>query len=248
MKALSLKVVFVFYVLFISSSIAYSDEVKMAFGLSLPPYVISEKDTGIEMDIIREALKFRGHTLRAVYVSLGQVPAYFTQGKVNAAQRDGGKDLSSMGGHYADVSIAYHDVMITLKKRGIRISKPDDLKGLRAIAFQGAAHHYPKWLEPVKKAGNYEEVGEQIRQVIMLHKGRADVVVADKNIMRYFTLDVLRKGIVRILPMDIHNFTEPFSYRPVFKDPEITDDFNAGLKNLHKTGRYKKIFDSYLNR
>ena len=35
-------------------------EVKMAFGEKIPPYCIPESDSGIELDIMREALAVRG--------------------------------------------------------------------------------------------------------------------------------------------------------------------------------------------
>jgi len=35
-------------------------------------------------------------------------------------------------------------------------------------------------------------------------------------------------------------------YRPVFRDKQVRDDFNAGLKQLKETGRYKAIYERYL--
>jgi polar amino acid transport system substrate-binding protein len=39
---------------------------------------------------------------------------------------------------------------------------------------------------------------------------------------------------------------DPNDYRPVFRDAAIRDDFNAGLAHLHKSGRYRAIYDKYL--
>ena len=241
-----IKIILIICFLLASSITAHSDEVTMAFGISLPPYVIAVNNSGMEMDIIRESLKFRGHTLKPEYVPLARVPLRFINKKSEAVHRDGGRDLSSERGYYADISITYQDVMITLKEKGIKIGKPEDITGLHVIAFQGAVNQYPKWLEPVRKAGNYYEINEQLLQVKTLHKGRYDVVVADKNIMTYFTNIVRKEGNIPILPTEIHYFSEPYDQIPVFRNPKIRDDFNAGLKNLHETGMYQKIIDTYL--
>ncbi len=158
---------------------AQADEVTMAFGVSLPPYVISANDSGIEIDIIRESLAFKGHTLKPKYVPLARVVQQFIRHKVDAVQRDNEVDLSQQGGHYADVSVSYQCVLVTLKERHITLKKPEDLAGLQVIAFQGAAQVYPKWLKPVQSSGHYHEKNNQILQIRTLHAKRYDVVAAD---------------------------------------------------------------------
>ncbi len=38
----------------------------------------------------------------------------------------------------------------------------------------------------------------------------------------------------------------PQDYRPVFRSARVRDDFNAGLAQMKKSGRYKAIYDKYL--
>ena len=51
-------------------------EITAAVGNSLAPYIIQSSDSGIEIDIIREALAVKNHTLRLRYPPLKQVPVY----------------------------------------------------------------------------------------------------------------------------------------------------------------------------
>ena len=67
---------FVFPTLLYSSTV-FSADIRMAFGVSLPPYVIAKSNVGIEVDIIREALAYKGHNLIPVYVPLARVPNHF---------------------------------------------------------------------------------------------------------------------------------------------------------------------------
>lgn len=87
----------------------------------------------------------------------------------------------------------YDNLFITLKARKLKVRKPEDLKGLSVIAFQGALRRYPEWLGPVVEAGNYHEQPDQETQVLTLHKGRHDVVLRDRNIFKYFALKLKKE-------------------------------------------------------
>ncbi len=223
--------------------------VSMAFGEKIPPYILPESNSGIELDVIGEALAFRGHVLKARFLPLPRVPLAFKTGSVDAAMTDLGEDLTPQGAFYGEPAVLYDNVLISLKERNLQIRKPEDLRGLRVIAFVGAIKRFPAWLEPVKAAGNYFEQNDQALQVLTLDKGRYDVVLSDRNIFRYFTLQLKRDHGLLPKPTTEFNFTriDPNNYRPVFRDSKIRDDFNAGLKQLKDSGRYTAIYHKYLN-
>jgi polar amino acid transport system substrate-binding protein len=41
---------------------AHADEVKVGVSFSIPPYVIQETNSGLELDILRSALAVKGHS------------------------------------------------------------------------------------------------------------------------------------------------------------------------------------------
>ena len=49
-----------------TSPTSYAKDLKMAFGEARPPFVFKENGNwkGFEIDIVREALKHKGHTLK----------------------------------------------------------------------------------------------------------------------------------------------------------------------------------------
>ena len=69
-----------------------ADNVVMAFGEKIPPYCFPESDSGIELEVIGEALAFRGHRLKPHYYPLARVPLAFRQGEVEAAMTDLGQE------------------------------------------------------------------------------------------------------------------------------------------------------------
>jgi polar amino acid transport system substrate-binding protein len=223
---------------------ASCDEVKVAFGDSLMPFVFPKTNSGIEVDIFRESLQFRQHTLRPVYVPLARVPLEFLHGRVDAAHRDGGLKLPCA--LYADVAVSYHDAIIFLKQSNLNIQHPGDLENLSVYSFQGAKATYPGWLGSTGKLKRYAEVNGQIQQVKTLDMGRYDAIVLDLNIYKYNEALLRREYGHATKPVNIVYTGAPIDYRPVFRSTRIRDDFNAGLRHLKSTGRYQEIVDNYL--
>lgn len=222
--------------------------VVMAFGERIPPFCFPESNSGIELDVIGEALAFRGHKLEPRYFPLARVPLAFRRGEVNAAMTDLGQDLREAGALYGNPAVIYRNVFVSLKGRHLEIKTPEDLKGLSVVAFQGAAQRYPEWLAVSQKEGLYFEQNNQELQVLGLNKERYDLVLSDKSIFRYFELRLERTSLFKAKTTETHQFIEedPQHYRPLFHDPQIRDDFNAGLEELKASGRYQAIYDHYL--
>ena len=138
-----------------------ADEVKVGFGDRMPPYCLPQTESGIEVDIFREALAFRGHILKPVFYPLKRVAVAFKAKQIDAAMIDSGMDLRAYGGIYAQSAVIYDNVFITLADRHLKIAAPGDLRNLHVLAFPGALERYPIWLTPVKDAGNYTELNDQ---------------------------------------------------------------------------------------
>lgn len=227
---------------------ALADDVVMTFGEKIPPYCFPESDSGIELDVIGEALAYRGHRLVPRYFPLARVPLAFRQGEVQAAMTDLGQDLSPQGAHYGEPAVLYRNVLVSLQGRRLKIEQPEDLQGLSIVAFQGAAKRYPEWLAASEAAGLYFEQNNQELQVLGLNKGRYDVVLSDQRIYQYFEQLLERTTLFKAKAVVFHSFVEedPQNYRPLFRSQQIRDDFNDGLRHLRASGRYQAIYDSYL--
>lgn len=225
-----------------------AEVVTMAFGEKIAPFCFPESNSGIELEVIGEALAYRGHILHPKYYPFARVPVAFKAGQVDAAMSDLGQDLTADGGNYGDPAVIYDNVFITLKSRNLEIKKPIDLNGLSIISFQGAVNRYPEWLGPAKAVGNYHEQNDQALQVLTLNEGRYDVVLSDRNIFKYFTLKLKKERGFSPKATQEHSFVtlNPMDYRPIFRSKKIRDDFNVGLKHVKESGRYQAIYDKYL--
>lgn len=227
---------------------AGAETVSMAFGEKIPPFCFPETNSGIELEVIGEALAFRGHQLRPKYYPFARIPVAFRNRDVAAAMTDLGEDMTAEGAFYGNPAVVYDNVFVTLKERRLQIRQPADLQGLTVLSFAGAAKRYPAWLERVRQAGNYYEQNDQALQVLTLDRGRYDVVLSDRSIFRYFSLRLAREQGVAPKATVQHSFVKvnPMDYRPVFRSSAIRDDFNAGLKQLKDSGRFDAIYRKYL--
>lgn len=233
-----------------TSSLASADEVRVAFGEKIPPFCFPETNSGIEVEVFREALAHKGHKLIPVYFTFARITWAYKNKKADAAMTDLGENLEKTErAYYGDPAVFYDNVFITLKEKNITIKKPSDLNKLNIVSFQGALARYPEWLKHSNEKKKLREENNQEYQVLQLHSNRYDAVLSDKNIYKYFHNKLKRSGLIEGKEVVEHHFVKlnPMDYRPVFRSKKIRDDFNIGLKHLKDTGRYKAIYDKYLN-
>ena len=229
---------------------APQDEVVVGFGNRLPPYVFPEQQTGMIVEIFREALASQGYRLKPVFLPLKREAMLFDEHKIDAAMLDFYVDMTKPGNVYGAPAFVYHNVLITLANRHLKIERPADLQNLSVLAFQGALGLYPEWLRQVNAAGRYQETNNQALQVLTLGDGGVDVVLSDRVIFDYFRRQAQSKHGSHGEVFEEHDLiaNRPDLYRTVFHDEKVRDAYNAGLTILMKSQRYDQIVKSFMER
>ncbi len=220
-------------------------QIKAVVGLSLPPYIIQGSDNGVDADIVRGALAAANYTLKLEYVPFARVPVSMASKTADAAfpinEASGVK-----GVYYSDSHISYQNVVIALKSRGLKIGSVTDLSSLRIVGF-GEARNYlgPDFAAMAKANKNYTELADQQAQVKMLFKERADALVMDINIFKYFRQSIKDMDVSK--DVTFYEIFPPTAYKVAFTSKEVCDKFNVGLKSLKASGKYAQIFKTYIN-
>ena len=226
-------------------------DVRVAIGLSLQPYVIRDKNAGIEYDIIREALADEGYRMVPVYVPFMRVTASFRHGEVDAAATMQ-ESAQQVKAYFSDVHVVYRNYAISLRRNHYRIDSIEDLAGYSVDAFQNATVFLgSRFAAAVAHCEHYAEHADQSEQNRMLYVGRAEVVVADINIFKFHEAevgDLAAHGIKAHDPAAYHDIFPPTPYQVAFASETVRDAFNRGLAKLHKSGEYERIFDRYVPR
>jgi len=221
-----------------------ADDVVVAVSLAKPPYVLEKEKAGIEYDIVREALAYKGHRLIPKFMPQRRILHEYQRGLVEGIFSV--RPFSDLKGFVSASTISYQNFAVTLDLNKFKISSLADLAGKTIIAFQNAKHFLgPEFVAAMEQTASYMEARDQFSQVKMLFTERAEVAIADKAIIQYFARQVpmerrAGKNLV------FHKIFEPSKYHSAFWDKQIRDDFNEGLRHLRETGRYDEIFRKYL--
>ena len=236
--------------LLLLSSLAAAREVLVVFGTDKPPFVFSEGKQGLEIDIVREALKHVGHTLKIALVSYRRLPV-----ALKTMQVDGSASVHDAddGSFYSAPFIEFDNCAVSRKIMGLDIRSIADLKGKSIAAWQNAYRdlgaEYQALFSPDKNQNyppGYFEVSSQRDQNIMFWAGRADVLIIDKTIFLWY-----RKALGREMDTDAevvyHDIFPVRTFFQVgFKSKELRDQFDDGLRYLRESGRYQQLVNKYI--
>lgn len=219
--------------------------INMAFGVSLPPYVI-EGGEGMEYEIIKRSLELKGYGLKPQYVPFARIIVSMRDKSVEAAATVN-EDSGLADVFYSDSHITYQNAAIALASKKYKIEKIADLADKTIVAFQKATDYLGPEFEAMAKANKgYKELANQELQIAMLHNDRTDIVVSDINIFKYYkkTSSKANKNLTQA--ESVFSIFPPVNYKVAFTDKKVRDDFNEGLKELKKSGEYNKIIEGYL--
>jgi len=215
---------------------------KVAIAGDAPPYVINNASSGLEVDIVREALP--GYSLKFMQMGFAETAPALEQGKVQAAVNVMKKDD---GLFYSNNMISFANYGITKASDKMKIDSIADLAGKKVITWQGApmdlGPEFEKMYGPNgTQRQNLVQVPTAPDLVAQFWKMKDVVAVVDMELFKYFSNKMGHK-------MDQVNLFQIFplmtDFRVGFRDQKVRDDFNRGLAELCRTGRYKELLKKY---
>ena len=231
----------------LTSSIQAKD-LEIGVSFSIPPYVIQETNSGLELELLKSALAVKGHNVNIQYLPLARTFHALKEGKLDGIINT--KENMLEGVFYSDVAIRFQNCAISLKKNQFNIENVTDLQDKSIVAFQQASMLLGnKFNEMATLNSRYREQAKQIIQVKMLMKQRIDVAVMDKNIFIYYlrqsyltgtlTKDEVQQEVI------CHKVFPPTPYQFAFLSADIRDDFNYGLAQIKQDGTRLAIENKY---
>ncbi len=122
-------------ILSLPESSLFTKELTIAFPKGLPPWTFTETDRGIAVDLVREALKYRGHTLKTNYISLARLNHKVILDKVDAHAM---VESTVLEGFYSKALMEFHTSVISLKMNPFHLKDISDLSHYSILAFRNA--------------------------------------------------------------------------------------------------------------
>ncbi|MFD2229857.1 substrate-binding periplasmic protein [Alkalimarinus sediminis] len=220
----------------------HAQQVTISSSGSIPPYVFAETGTGIQLDIIREALSIAGHDLKVVYLSNNRGLSFLKTKHVDGV-------LNAPAGaaeyYYSDSTIEYQNGVTALKQKALNISSISDLQSLRLVGFQNASNYFGSEFKAMSQANSsYDEVVNQLAQLKLLFGKRCDAVVMDHRIFNYYlNAHSDKKGFDQ--ETIFYDVLPPSPRYVAFHNKALRESFNEGLKALKASGRHQEIIEYY---
>lgn len=243
---------FILFFLSISlSKFVVAKDVVIGFGKNKSPFVIKETGQGLEIDIFREALAYKGHTLSVTHINNKGLLNSLILGHVDgvATARDSQQRFCEV-----DKFIEFDNVIVSLKSRNLDVKKVRDLTAHTLIAwgkaYQDLGAEFNSLYKP-NSDGNfpngYFEHHNQGSQNTMFWAGKSDLMAVDMTIFSWYKKQ-LSSRFDTDQAIKIHRIFGDKTYFPaLFRDQILCEDFRAGLANLKKEKRYQQLFKSYTN-
>ncbi len=217
-------------------------ELVVAISLDIPPYVMDNANTGLEVEIVRRALAHR--TLRFIQLPYDELQTAVERKRVDVSV---GVQIADEGAFYSNDFITFANYAISQKADGFRIDRIADLKNHRVLAWLDAylelGDEFERLFSPESShLTNYREVADQSEQVKMFWQGKGNVIVIDRSIFSHFTkaMGLSMRGV------SLHPLFPPVTnFKVSFRDRAVRDRFNQGLITLCQDRVYRELLNRY---
>ena len=223
-----------------------AENITMAFPTYQPPFTLigdadhSHDREGIWLDIVREALAYKGHTFTPRIVPYNRFASELNSNHVSAVAIVKG-ELPPL--FVAEETVYFKNFVITHKDLDREIKSLKDLAGLELVSWQGAKSDLGKeFADIVPELALYRETAYQDTQVRVFVRRRVDAIIIDENIFKYFARESGHSSDEYVYN-DVIGGRLGFSTG--FLSEDIRDDFNEGLESLKSSGRYDAIYHFY---
>jgi len=224
------------------STPAFGERLKIVVGLERPPYILQATNSGYELELLTQVIELMGYGVRYIYVPYGRSQKLLSDPDIDGITTMTANTEANVE-RLTDSYVTYHNSVISLAEKKLKIRTLSDLSNVGVISFHNAkALLGKKYHDAVDKNPSYLEIAKQSTQVKLFLKDRVDCIVIDKNIFNYFfkQLDVDK-------PVVFHNIFPPIDYQMVFKDPKLVLSFNKHLTDFKSTEKYRSLQQKYLS-
>jgi polar amino acid transport system substrate-binding protein len=221
---------------------ATKPEIVVAISLDMPPYVMQKATSGLEIDIVRYAL--RDYTLRFIQLPYKELQTAVPRKRADVSV---GIQISDDGAFYSVAFITFANYAISKKADGLKIDSISDLKNHHVLAWQKAylelGDEFERLFSPQSpQHKNYTEVADQKEQVQMFWQGKSNVIVIDGSIFSHFSKAMGHS----MSEVSLHPIFPPVTnFKVSFNDRAVRDLFNQGVIKLCDEGKYAQLLKRY---
>jgi len=224
---------------------------EIGISMSIPPWVMKDTNSGIELDILYAALDSDAYIVKPNYLPFAMAFNLFDEGKLDGIIN--AKEGVTRTGYFSEPVVEFQNVAVSLAHKAYPANIDVDFLGNKSVvAFQKASSLLgARFGRMAEQNPDYQEIAKQNLQINLLFIRNTDFVVMDKSIFGYYWFRAVNEQTNPELraryfkPVQFHYIFEPTHYPFVFKSEAVRDAFNQGLTRLKLTGQYGEILNKY---
>ncbi|GAA0854846.1 substrate-binding periplasmic protein [Aliiglaciecola litoralis] len=216
---------------------------QVAVGWNKPPYVMQYTKSGFEVDLVKAVFQNIGHQVEFVHIPYGRSHEILEATNFDAAMTLSDK-VQTPNTFLSNEYVRYQNVAVSLLSPPLDITSIESLADYSIVAFQNAKNLLgPRFHHMAENHQAYSEVPDQIRQLKLLYYGKAQVIVMDVNIFKYF--DNQLRNDISYQQTQIHPLFAASTYRVGFVDKALRDKFNSALEAYLESNDYQHLLETY---
>ncbi|NQZ90027.1 MAG: transporter substrate-binding domain-containing protein [Colwellia sp.] len=227
-----------------NTQIGERSKLEIIAGLSKPPFIIEDNNSGIELDIFQAAFGQLNKEVTFIHVPFGRTITSFHRLNVDGIITVL-PDYQHPNVFVSAPYITYQNVAVSLRENEFII---DDIKSLSRksmVAFQNARKYLgDAYVNSINSSLEYREIADQMKQIDMLFLHRTEVIILDINIFRHFMKSHSSGRFSQ--PYNVHYIFNKRPYSAAFNVEKNRDLFDEGIKIIKQQGTYQLIMDKYL--
>jgi polar amino acid transport system substrate-binding protein len=221
---------------------AANHELLVAISLDIPPFVMDQAESGLEVELVRQALG--DAKLPFIQLSYEKLQTAVQQQRADVSV---GVQPVDANVHYSTDFVTFANYAISKKADGLRIDSVADLSDHPVLTWENAYLELGSEFEVLfaprsPQRNNYHEVADQEQQVRMFWEGAGRIIVIDRSIFDYFSRKLGHTP-------DEANYSAIFPpvtpFKVGFRDAADRDRFNTALAAMCKSGAYDELLKRY---
>lgn len=205
--------------------------------------------SGIEIDVFREALALMGHTLSTKVMHKKHLKRELSRNKnIDAVSA---VNLKQDRFYYSDEMVAFKNLAVTKENRNISLNKVSDLEPYTVSTWPGG---YTVLGDDFNKLygkrgthkKNYKQFPSQLNQSMSFWSNKTDVMIVDRYIFKHYRKMLSHEfGTFSQKVIFSHLFSKESPHYAAFKEKKLRDQFNDALIMLKQDGIYQAIVERY---
>ncbi|MGX9460020.1 substrate-binding periplasmic protein [Shewanella sp. A14] len=218
-----------------------TESISFSTSNSIAPYFFTDKNVGIQYDLLKAALDEQGIEIREIVHAPNLRSQRLVKKNIIDCMINAPDNVEGL--FYTQSLIEYQNSVFYLSRNDLHIEQVHDLSAFSILGFQNAKQYLGDEFKQVANTNpHYSEITNQKSQVVMLFNGYIQVIVLERRIFEYYR-HLLKSKLNTSIPVTEVALFNPAQRKIACHDEAIANRVNSAITSLKQTYRYQEILN-----